>query len=108
MAARDIVVVGASAGGVAPLQRLVSRLPVDFPGSVLVVLHLSPSAPTLLPEILRRAGPIRVEAARDLALVERGVVYVAAPDHHLRVEPGLVRVVPGPRENSQRPSIDVL
>jgi two-component system chemotaxis response regulator CheB len=108
MAVHDIAVVGASAGGVTALQRLVATLPADYVGSVFVVLHLSPSAPTLLPEILQRSAPIRVVAARDLALVERGVVYVAPPDHHLRLEPGLVRVVTGPKENSHRPSIDVL
>jgi two-component system chemotaxis response regulator CheB len=108
MLAHDVVTVGASAGGVSALQRLVAGLPADFPGSVFVVLHVSPSVPTLLPEILARSGRMRVVAARDLEMIERGVIYVAVPDHHLQLEPGLVRVEPGPKENSHRPSIDVL
>jgi len=108
MPVRDIAVVGASAGGVAALQRLVSAIPSDHPGTVFVVLHLSPTAPTSLGEILSRAGRLRAVEALDLALVEKGVIYCASPDHHLRLEPGLVRVAPGPRENGHRPSIDVL
>ena len=56
---RDIVVVGASAGGVAPLRVLVGGLPEDYGGSVFVVLHLAPHESTSLAEILARAAPCR-------------------------------------------------
>ena len=43
MAEKDIVVVGASAGGMEALQKLVARLPADFPASLFVVWHMSPT-----------------------------------------------------------------
>jgi hypothetical protein len=51
-----IVVIGASAGGVEALQRVVSELPADFPAAVLIVLHVSPRSRSLLPQILSDAG----------------------------------------------------
>jgi two-component system chemotaxis response regulator CheB len=53
---RDVVVVGASLGGVEALSRLVAPLPVDWPASLFVVMHTLASRKTLLPEILGRAG----------------------------------------------------
>lgn len=108
MPQRDIVVVGASAGGLAPLRDLAWGLPADFAGSVFVVLHLSPEVDTYLAQILARAGPLpAVEVVDDLP-IEPGRIYVASRDRHLVVEPGRVRSVIGPRENRHRPSIDVL
>ena len=105
---RDIVVVGASAGGVDALQHIVAALPADYPGAVCVVLHIPPQAPSVLPRILGRATRLRCVAAEDGMDLHAGVVYVAPPDHHLLVVPGQIRVTRGPRENGHRPAIDPL
>lgn len=105
---RDLVVVGASAGGVEALRLIVASLPRDFPGAVCVVLHIPPQAPSVLPRILGRAGRIRCVAAEDGMALTGGTLYVAPPDHHLLVEPGRVRVLRGPRENGHRPAVDPL
>ncbi|HKD19679.1 MAG TPA: chemotaxis protein CheB [Thermoanaerobaculia bacterium] len=108
METRDIILLGASAGGVEPLRRIASDLEPDLPASVFVVLHVSSDQPSALPEILNRAGPLPAFVPRDGQRVERGRIYVAPPDTHLILEPGVVRLAHGPRENRHRPSVDVL
>lgn len=108
MSDRDVVVVGASAGGVEALQRLVADLPPDFQAAVLVVLHTAPTGPSLMPHILGRAGPLLTVEAQDQMTLQPGRVYVAPTDHHLIVSPGHVHVTKGPRENRARPAIDPL
>ena len=102
----DIVVVGASAGGVEALRTLVSRLPQDLPAAVFVVLHVPAIATSVLPSILERAGDLPAAHAQDGAEIERGRIYIAPPDHHLMIQPGFMRVRRGPKENGYRPAID--
>jgi len=108
MITRDIVVLGASAGGVEPLRAIARELLPDLPASIFAVLHLAPDNPSVLAEILDRAGPLSAIVPEDGQKIERSRVYVAPPDKHLFVEDGHVRVLQGPKENRQRPSIDVL
>lgn len=103
-----IVVIGASAGGIASLKALVARLPKDFPGALFVVLHIPPDSVSSLPEILSRAGPLPAVHPRDGEEIESGRIYVAPPDHHLLVEGECVGVKKGPKENRFRPSVDAL
>jgi two-component system chemotaxis response regulator CheB len=105
---RDIVVVGASAGGVQALQRIVSNLPDNFSASVYVVLHIWPGSQSFLPEILTRAGQLNVVEAQHGARIEKGKVVVAPTDMHLMLEHDRVVVVRGPRENRARPAINPL
>lgn len=108
MATRDIIVVGASAGGVQALSTLVAGLPPNLPAAVFLVLHVSPSIPSLLPIILARESKMAVAHAVDGEPIECGHVYVAPPDQHLIIENPRVRLVHGPKENLHRPSIDAL
>jgi two-component system chemotaxis response regulator CheB len=108
VANRDVVVIGASAGGIEALQRLLGTLPVSLPAAVLIVLHTGSHAGNRLAEIFQRSSPLRVVAAQDGAPLRHGTAYVAQPDSHLLVDYGLVRVIPGPRENRHRPAIDPL
>jgi two-component system, chemotaxis family, protein-glutamate methylesterase/glutaminase len=102
----DIVVVGASAGGVEALRAMVARLPGDLPAAVFVVLHVPAIATSVLPAILRRAGDLPADHAVDGAEIERGRIHIAPPDHHLLIQPGFMRVNRGPKENGYRPAID--
>ncbi|MGH9404672.1 MAG: chemotaxis protein CheB [Terriglobia bacterium] len=103
---RDIVVVGGSAGSIEPLKLLAAGLPADFGGAVFVVLHVSPSHPSLLPAILRAAGPLPAFHAKDQEPVRPGSIYIAPPDFHMLLENGVVRVVHGAHENRHRPAVD--
>ena len=77
---RDLVVLGASAGGVQPLIALVGTLPADLPAAVFVVLHLPPEGGSTLASILDRAGPLDARLAEDGEPIEHGRIYVARPD----------------------------
>ena len=104
----DIIVVGASAGGVEALRELVAGLPADLGAAIFVVLHVPPSTPSALAQILARAGPLPASAAKHNEPVENGRIYVAEPNHHLVLHRGHVRLEIGPRVNNCRPSVDVL
>lgn len=105
---RDVIVIGASAGGVEALQTLAAGLPPGLPAAVFVVLHLYPYAPNYMPELLTRAGPLPAVPAADGRPVEPGRIYVATPDHHLLLADGRMRLTRGPKENRHRPAVDPL
>jgi two-component system, chemotaxis family, protein-glutamate methylesterase/glutaminase len=105
---RDIVVIGASAGGLEALQEILGGLPTDLQAAVMIVLHTANHAQSLLPQILERAGKLPVIHPRDGVRIERGRVYIAPPGLHMIVEDGFLRVLQGPRENLHRPAIDPL
>jgi two-component system chemotaxis response regulator CheB len=105
---RDIVVIGASAGGVESLRTLVSELPQDLPAAVFVVLHVAATGSSVLPNILTRAGSLVATHPRDGDAIECGRIYVAPPDKHLVIHGGSIGVTGGPKENGHRPAIDPL
>jgi len=107
-ARRDIVVVGASAGGVQSLTEFVGALPADFPSAIFVVLHTSSASRSRLPLILNRASALPVRQAMHNEWIVSGRVYVAKPDRHLLLRRGAVSVVMGPKENGFRPAVDPL
>src|SRR5215469_11809488 len=108
MANRDIVVVGASAGGVEALTRMLVQLSPDFPASILVTVHLQALGKSLLPNVLARATPLPVCFAKDGEVLKHGEILVAPPDRHMIVEDRHVHLNRGPKENHSRPAINPL
>ena len=108
MQPKQIVVIGASAGGIEALRALAAGLPEHFPAAICIVLHTSPQSPGVLPEILNKAGTMPAVNARAGDRLRAGRIYVAPPDRHLLVEPGRVHLTRGPKENRFRPAIDPL
>src|SRR5215813_13663658 len=108
MQGHDIIVIGASVGGVEALSNLVAQFPEDLPATIFVTQHVVPTAKGRLALVLDRAGPLPATMAQDCESFEPGHIYVAPPDHHLLVKQGCLRVTRGLRENRVRPAIDPL
>ena len=108
MASKEIIVVGASAGGVNALKVLVSDFPADLPAAVFITLHLFERTESVLPDILNHVSRLPVHNVSDRALIQPGHIYVAPPDYHLLLSPGWVSLGHGPKENLQRPCINVM
>ncbi len=102
----DMVVVGASAGGVDVLLKLVHALPVGLPAPVLIVLHVGNDSK--LAQVLASRARVRVSNAEDGEPIAPGRVYVAPPDRHMIVRDGVIGLSRDARENGHRPAIDPL
>jgi two-component system, chemotaxis family, protein-glutamate methylesterase/glutaminase len=105
---RDLVVIGASAGGVDTLKRVAAGLPPDLPATVCIVLHIAPNSPSALAGILARSGPLSCRQAAGGERLCPGEILVAPPDRHLEIEDDHTRLTVGPRENGHRPAVDTL
>lgn len=105
---KDIIVIGASAGGVDALQRLCAQLPADLPATIFIAQHLSPTSRSVLPQLLSRAGPLPALSPVDGQAIEPGHIYVAAPDQHILLREGRVLMRRGPVENRTRPAVNAL
>lgn len=104
----DLVVVGASTGGVEALTSLVHGLPEDLRAVICVVLHIPAQSHSYLPQILSRNSALPAAHAEDGEPLAHGRIYVAPPDRHLLIERGRVRLSRGPKENRTRPAVDPL
>ena len=104
---RDLVVIGASAGGLPALYAILGSLPPTLPAAVVVVVHTR-STGGVLPQVLGRRSALPVDGAADGAGLEPGRVYVAPADRHVLIGRRGLRVVRGPRENGFRPAVDPL
>jgi len=108
MSKRNIIVIGASAGGFEALKKIVKKLPSDFDASIFIVWHMSADVRGILPEVFNKLNTINAKVANDNEPIKPNHIYVAPPDHHLIVEEGHVRVTRGPKENRFRPAVDPL
>ena len=106
MAHRDLIVMGASSGGVEALTKVIGGLPPDLPAAVFVVLHVLPERRSMLPAILNRAGTLPAAHAVDGERIRLGRIYVAAPGLQTYICSGTIAVRRGPAENLHRPAID--
>lgn len=104
-----MVGIAASAGGLAALSAVLSRLPGDFPLPILVVEHQLPGSDSVLASILDKRTPLRVKEAEDGEPVAAGTVYIAPPDHHMLLDAnGRIELEESAPVDFQRPSANVL
>ncbi|MGG7537594.1 chemotaxis protein CheB [Rhizobium sp. 12,4] len=82
---RDVVAIGASAGGIEAVSKLLSYLPAELPAAVLVVIHRPIEPPSYLPEVLARLCALPVRFAREGGQLEHGTCLLSPPGRHLSV-----------------------
>lgn len=103
-----MLLIGGSAGAVAPLRTILAALPADLPASVIVLLHMSANGTGIFATVASLSCRLPACHAEDGMVLRPGQVYVAQPNRHLLVAEGQLRLGSGPRENSARPAIDPL
>lgn len=103
----SILVIAASAGGLAPLRQIISALPICCAASVFVVMHIGRNR-SRLPSILAATGSLPAAFAQGGELIEAGHIYVAPPDRHMFLERAYVRLGDGPKIHYTRPAADIL
>ncbi len=108
MANRNIVAIGASAGGVEALRFLASKLPSELHACVLIVIHLTTQFRSELDLILSEVGPLPATFARDGKTLKDGHIFIAPAGFHLIVADDRLLLGIGQRENNARPAIDPL
>jgi two-component system chemotaxis response regulator CheB len=105
---RDIVTIGASAGGIEALIGLLEKLPATLPAAIAVVIHRPPMYQSQLARILDRRSALTVLEPADGDRVEPGNVYLAPRDHHLVFAENVIRLNRGPQQHRFRPAVDPL
>ena len=90
------------------LQQVLATLPAELPAAVFITMHMFNRVDSPLAAILDKAGKLPARYPSDGDLIEHGCIYVAPPDYHLILHPGTIELQHGPRENLQRPCINVM
>jgi len=108
--ARDIIGIGASAGGVAALREVFSHLPGDLPATIFAVLHRGSSlqAADVLVNVLGRKASLTVVEPVDGERFVRRRIYLAPPDRHMVVADGSIYLRSTPKQHYTRPALDPL
>jgi two-component system chemotaxis response regulator CheB len=104
----DIIVIGASMGGIDAMRRLLARLPADLPATIFCVIHTGNGDAKFLARAIGGQSALPVLVAQEGERYVRGRAYVPPGDHHLLVGEDHIHVRRGPTENGSRPAIDPL
>lgn len=108
-AVRNIITIGASAGGITAVTRLISTFNDDLDAAVFIVIHLSRNSMVdVVLNTIQKKTELKCIIPHDLQPIENGKVYLAPPDYHMMLEKGIISVKKGAYENHWRPAIDVL
>jgi two-component system chemotaxis response regulator CheB len=104
----DLIVVGASWGGLDALTVLVRGLPPDLAVPLVIVQHRDADAESFLSGLLQQWTAGKVLEPEDKDPIEPGHIYVAPANYHLLVETGHLSLTTEAPVRYSRPSIDVL
>ena len=104
----DIIVVGASLGGLKATETILAGLPADFETPVVIVQHRQADAEDRLAGLLQKHTALKLREAEDKEQIGRDTVYLAPTDYHLLIEPGCFALSTEAPVCYARPSVDVL
>lgn len=103
-----LVAIGASAGGVKPIARLVKMLPSNFNGIAIIATHRTPGQPSLMKELLQFFSSMHVADATDNHPIECGAIYIGSPEERVRVDRDRLDVVVSTSKFARMTRIDEL
>ncbi len=109
MSKYDVVLIGASAGGLTVLEYILGNLSPEISTPIIIVQHLSPDSGSSITELLRKFSVIQLTEPIDKESILNNHVYIAPADYHILIEKDRSFALnQGPKENYCRPAIDIL
>lgn len=106
----QIVAIGTSTGGPRALQEIISKLPGNLPGGVVIVQHMPPGFTRSLSERLNSLSSLTVKEAEHNDVIQPGLVLVAPGDYHMLLESEggkkVVKLNQDPPVGGHRPAVD--
>ncbi|MCD8512677.1 MAG: chemotaxis response regulator protein-glutamate methylesterase [Nitrincola sp.] len=105
-----IVVIGASTGGPAALQKVLTALPANYPLPILIVQHMPGTFTKVFAERLNQQSSIRVREAVDGDRLEPGLALLCPGGMQMMIDPrqsDRVKILPGDDRMTYKPSVDV-
>src|SRR5258708_6309390 len=108
-AIKNIIVIGASAGGITALRKVIAGLPSGLDIAVLVMLHVSADSDcAVIASILQKHSKLQCHVGANGTVIRKGCLYLAPANNQMLVKDSHLRITHGTQENKYRPSIDVL
>ncbi len=105
----NAIVIGASAGGIDALTKLLTALKSDLKLPIIIAQHISPNSDNFIVSHLNNICKLKVVEANEKDEIKNGTIYFASPDYHLLVEEDKTFSLSAEEKiNFSRPSIDVL
>lgn len=106
---KNIIAIGASAGGINAVSRLVAAFHDDLDAAVFIVIHTAKHSVTgVILAAIQKNTLLKCVIPTDQQSIENRTIYLAPADHHMLLERGTIRITRGAYENHWRPSIDVM
>lgn len=106
---KNIIVIGASAGGISAMSRLAATFTTELDAAIFVVIHISRiSKPDVIVNFIQKDTVLDCKLADDGEMIENNTIYFCRADHHMILEKGKIHIKKGAKENHYRPAIDVL
>ena len=82
----EAIVIGASAGGIQAVEKILSALPESYSLPIIIVIHLPANERSLLPEVFKHRLKMKVKEVNEKETIESGTVYFAPSAHHVLIE----------------------